>query len=60
MILLAIPLTSVSLRSGYEILMLEHGAYHCEYKSGEARMVPAMRAPWMGGFEYMGRMIIFS
>ncbi|CAH7076590.1 unknown_gene_5196 [Phodopus roborovskii] len=34
--------------------------YHCFLKSGEVRMVAAIRAPLRGGLEYMGRIRIFS
>uniref|UniRef100_A0A8D2LE26 Uncharacterized protein n=1 Tax=Varanus komodoensis TaxID=61221 RepID=A0A8D2LE26_VARKO len=44
----AIPLTSASL------------VYHSFRSSGLFRMVEAIRAPLMGGLEYMGRIRIFS
>lgn len=34
--------------------------YHCFRRSGLVRMVEAIRAPLMGGLEYMGRIKIFS
>uniref|UniRef100_A0A669R091 Uncharacterized protein n=1 Tax=Phasianus colchicus TaxID=9054 RepID=A0A669R091_PHACC len=35
-------------------------SYHSFRRSGVFRMREAMRAPFMGGLEYMGRMRIFS
>uniref|UniRef100_A0A5F9CZJ3 Uncharacterized protein n=1 Tax=Oryctolagus cuniculus TaxID=9986 RepID=A0A5F9CZJ3_RABIT len=34
--------------------------YHCFRKSGEVRIVEAIRAPWIGGLEYIGRIKIFN
>uniref|UniRef100_A0A8C3SYZ2 Uncharacterized protein n=1 Tax=Chelydra serpentina TaxID=8475 RepID=A0A8C3SYZ2_CHESE len=48
MIRSAIPFTSSKL------------PYHSFRRSGLVRMVEAIRAPLMGGFEYMGRIRIFS
>ena len=36
----------------------EETTHHCVRSSGELRMRAAMRAPWIGGLEYMGRMRI--
>jgi hypothetical protein len=38
----------------------ETGLYHCFRKSGDVRMVEAIRAPLRGGLEYMGRIKIFN
>uniref|UniRef100_A0A663MMP3 Uncharacterized protein n=1 Tax=Athene cunicularia TaxID=194338 RepID=A0A663MMP3_ATHCN len=35
-------------------------SYHSFRRSGVLRMIEAMRAPFRGGLEYMGRMRIFS
>ena len=34
--------------------------YHCFRKSGLVRIVEAIRAPLIGGLEYMGRIRIFN
>ena len=34
--------------------------HHCLRRSGVDRIVRTMRAPLIGGFEYIGRMRIFS
>jgi hypothetical protein len=33
---------------------------HCCVRAASLRIAEAMRAPWMGGFEYMGRIRILS
>uniref|UniRef100_A0A8C9K7Y0 Uncharacterized protein n=1 Tax=Panthera tigris altaica TaxID=74533 RepID=A0A8C9K7Y0_PANTA len=35
-------------------------SYHCFRRSGLVRMVEAIRAPLIGGLEYMGRIKIFN
>mmetsp|Transcript_68 Transcript_68/g.228 ORF Transcript_68/g.228 Transcript_68/m.228 type:complete len:219 (-) Transcript_68:574-1230(-) len=40
--------------------MLLHSAYHWGLSLGSSSTVATMRAPWMGGLEYMGRMMILS
>ena len=35
-------------------------AYHCFRRSGVERIVCAIRAPWIGGFEYIGLISIFN
>uniref|UniRef100_A0A8C3NWS9 Secreted protein n=1 Tax=Cyanoderma ruficeps TaxID=181631 RepID=A0A8C3NWS9_9PASS len=47
MIRSAMPFTSIS-------------SYHSFRRSGVFRIIEAMRAPFTGGLEYMGRMRIFS
>ena len=42
----------------YISIIEEETTHHCLRSSGELRMRAAMRAPWMGGLEYMGRMRI--
>uniref|UniRef100_A0A8C5Z671 Uncharacterized protein n=1 Tax=Marmota marmota marmota TaxID=9994 RepID=A0A8C5Z671_MARMA len=48
------------MRSAMPFTSCNLNIYHCFRKSGEVRMVEAIRAPLRGGLEYKGRITIFS
>mmetsp|Transcript_1329 Transcript_1329/g.3757 ORF Transcript_1329/g.3757 Transcript_1329/m.3757 type:complete len:201 (-) Transcript_1329:603-1205(-) len=59
------PALMTSLFSASRIAMMRsaiilHSARHCDSRAGSESTALTMRAPWHGGLEYIGRMMILS